>query len=173
MRYQFSPTAGEIIWFTDDGNTFVIRQIDEAEWSAYQAWLEEGNVTEPFDDGRATTLLDASRDAAERLHRAADAQLRPVTSQYPTGEVLSWPVQLAEASQWLVDPAAPTPLVDSLCDAAGKAEMCHAIIAKGAHYATLCGQVIAWRRACSVWIEGCTDAAALAAWQPQYPEVPF
>jgi hypothetical protein len=173
MRYQFSPEAGAIIWFADDGNSGVIREIDEAEWSAYQAWLDEGNVTEPFDDGMVgVTLLDASAAATGRLLLAVDAQVRSVTSQHSPGEALMWPVQLAEARAWQADNNASTPLIDSLLGDDDKAELCARIVAQAGEYFAVIGPALAWRRACADWIAGTSDVEALAAWTPQYPQIP-
>jgi hypothetical protein len=172
MRYLQIADPDAIKWEDTRGNSGVIRSSDTEDWAQYAAWLDEGNEPEPYRSRPALTLDQARGWASTQLNSAVDAELQPTLSKYAKVEAESWPVQLAEASQWLIDSSASTPLVDSLCDAAGKAEMCHAIIAKGAHYARLCGQVIAWRRACSAWIDASNSVDDLVSWQPIYPEVP-
>jgi hypothetical protein len=170
MRYKQIPDPDAVMQFDDAGNTEIIRPANEEAWAAYTEWLSEGNVAEPF---RPLPALSQARErAAERLSLTVDATLQPVLSRYSKGEAESWPVQLFEASQWLADPGVSTPLVDSLRGDTDKSEMCHAIIAKGAVFAQLCGHAIAWRRACSAWIEQCTSIDDLMAWEPNYPEVP-
>ena len=172
MRYQLNPDPDVVRWWDDAGNSGFIRSAVEGAWAAYQAWLDEGNVPEPYETAPTLSVEDARARASALLNLTMDAVLQPIVSTYSQGEAASWPVQLFEAAQWLADPNAPTPLIDPICVDVDKAQMCHAIVAKGAAYGRLCGEVIAWRRACSAWIETCSSVADLMAWQPNYPEVP-
>ncbi|WP_368566283.1 hypothetical protein [Pseudoxanthomonas sp. UTMC 1351] len=147
--------------------------IGDPEWALYEAWCASGNTAQPFGAQSLPTLDEARALAIVHLHAAVDSTLAPILSQYATSEVSSWPVQLAEATTWLADSTAPTPLIDSLCGGTDKAALCASVIAKGNAYSHVSGAVFAWRRACSDWVETVTDVAALSEWNPQYPQVPY
>jgi hypothetical protein len=172
MDYTLIPGSADVLWQDAHGNSGVINEADTQAWAEYQAWLAAGNTPGSPDDLPLPTLVEAQTQATARLNVAVDEVLAPVLSQYASSEMATWPIQLAEATAWLADPATPTPIIDSLLGEADKAELCQRIVANGEAYALTSGPVFAWRRACSQWIQTTADAATLMAWQPRYPEVP-
>lgn len=123
--------------------------------SGYQVGLVDG---EPslilLTDDRSNDEL--RRDVLNMINAQADFALEPITLLYPKNEVASWSEQCSEASAWIADQTAPTLLIDTITgplDDAQKSDFCHAILTKANEYKTTVGRVIAWRRACTAWVE--------------------
>jgi hypothetical protein len=175
MQYQL--IAGEpdcVIWLDDKGNSGVIRPGNDG-WDAYQAFLSAGGVTCGVEPAQLTSLDELKAAAFQMINAEADTALVPLTSQYPRGEIDSWPEQCIEARAWLQDQSQPTPLVDAIepgMDTAYKELFCHAILDKAEAYKVSVGAVIAWRRAVSFWVDEQNDMSALLTFEPHFPEVP-
>ncbi len=108
-------------------------------------------ITEQEADELSNPPPSASAAIAAKLvtiNAASDAEIASVSAGYPSGEVLSWPKQEAEARAWTADNQAVTPLLDSLAAARGisKAELTSRVIAKADLFAQVSGAIIGKRQ---------------------------
>jgi hypothetical protein len=172
MKYINIGEPNAVMWVAEDSSSGVSRPGD-SEWVAYLEWCATGGVPAPLRQPAPLPSLDNARaDATARLSRAVDEALQPILSQYAAAEVASWAEQLTEASAWLADSTARTPLIDAICGGGDKTTLCNTIVDKSIAYKQLSGPVFAWRGKCSTWIDNAADVATLMSWQARYPEVP-
>lgn len=121
------------------------------------------------------SIEDLQTTALAVINAQADIALKPITDLYPRSEIDSWSVQSEEAAAWLADQRVSTVLVDAITGPIGlqeKVEFCNAILNKADEYKAAVGVVIAWRRACTAWVDVQTDREQLISYVPKYPEVP-
>ncbi|WGV98821.1 hypothetical protein QF117_10665 [Vibrio sp. YMD68] len=118
------------------------------------------------------TLAMAQKNCIDAMIAEVERALAPLSDQYPRSEIDSWPVQTQEAKAYLLDKAAPTPMVDTiLAQGENKQRFCETLVAKATAYSEQVGPVIRWRRAVSQFIEF-ASAEELAHYTPQFPTVP-
>jgi len=155
-------------------------QLPEDHWfwqplpAGYRVGLVDGSpaLLEITDE---RSIEDLQAEALAAINAQVDIELKPISDFYSRAEMDSWPLQSEEAAAWLADQRAPTVLVDAITGPLSyqeKVEFCNAILNKADEYKAAVGVVIAWRRACTAWVDVQTDREQLISYVPKYPEVP-
>tara|TARA_R100000951_G_scaffold102031_1_gene93959 strand:+ start:1223 stop:1747 length:525 start_codon:yes stop_codon:yes gene_type:complete len=95
----------------------------------------------------------ADRNDAELLadnedNQVLDAELRLITSGYSDLEVITWGIQLNEATSYLKDNVSPTPFIDAVLAETGEDKIIfvEAVIEKAAQFAPAAGAAVGRKR---------------------------
>ncbi|WP_069454686.1 hypothetical protein [Shewanella xiamenensis] len=174
MQYQTILRQPDTIIWTDGTNSGVIRATDEG-WADYQLWLAAGNVPlSDTDEPQELSIDELKIRIIADLTFAANTALETLISEYPSAEVLTWPIQVAEAEALINDPLSSTPMLDEIARGtmSKTIDIAHAVIAKSTEYRVASGEIIAWRRAVEHWIHTAPNEQ-LQHIQLQYPQLPW
>ena len=147
---------------TADPETKEVTQLPEAP-DAYHAWdgkkwtLTPEAVARQFAE-RKTALLSQAATAAQAFINAASD-----VDNVPEFELQTWPLQSAEALAWGDDPAAATPVLDTIAAARGMEpdKLKAAALRKALAYSALSAHVAGQRQALRDKIEAAKTVAAL------------
>ena len=126
-------------------------------WDGEQWHLDPECTARQFTDQKAALLGQAATAAQAFVNTAADVD------SVPDFELQTWPLQLAEALAWSDDPAAATPVLDTIAAARGMEpdKLKAAALRKALAYSALSAHVAGQRQALRDKIEAAKTVAAL------------
>ncbi|WP_161785131.1 hypothetical protein [Aeromonas hydrophila] len=167
MQFQTIPGQPDIVmWMTQHGSG--IAREGDPEWDVYQTLLASGKTPDPLPQ---PTL--AQEQAEKLVHDEAERMLAAYRSSYSSIEVESWPQQATEASAWLMDETAPTPLLLAIIQPdEDLRELCNKVLANATAYQQTVADVIQWRRSASQTIADLFASGPVTHLIVHYPEVP-
>lgn len=148
MIYFLNPTTQAVYAYDDSDHAWI-------EDARYNGWQQLAHGAAP--EAAIADILSAKR---AEIAAAARTALAPVLLTYPEWERDTWPTQEKEARAWLADPAAATPLLDTIAQSRGLelGDLVARVISKAAEYKTVAGAVVARHR---TLVEAAEAAAAL------------
>ena len=126
-------------------------------WDGEQWHLDPECAARQFTDQKAALLGQAATAAQAFVNTAADVD------SVPDFELQTWPLQSAEALAWSDDPAAATPVLDTIAAARGMEpdKLKAAALRKALAYSALSAHVAGQRQALRDKIEAAKTVAAL------------
>lgn len=154
MAYKLTKHDA-VIRLTD--GAFIPADPANADYTAYLAWRDAGNVPLPAD---GTSLDDLKAAKLSEINAECDRRIAAIRSAYPESEVLSWHRQESEARALKVDPSALTPLIDGIAAQRGqtRGQLADLVIAKADRYAELIAPIFGTRQMLEKRIESAARA---------------
>lgn len=152
MEYKLIPGMQDSVIWIDGSNSGVISSSDKG-WSDYLDYLDKGNNAHIADVALPhKELILLSRTA---LIAAADAALGELIAQYPSAEVLTWPIQVTEAEALMRNPEIATPMLSEIAKGtmSDAIDIANIVLEKSEAYSVASGEIIAWRRQIECWID--------------------